>query len=43
MIANRGDLKERRKGQVAVNANNARKKQGILMEDITEADDGTRY
>jgi predicted phosphoadenosine phosphosulfate sulfurtransferase len=43
MIANRGDLKERRKGQVNANASLARDKAGISMEDIEEADYGSRY
>ena len=43
MIANRGDLKERRKGQVNANASLARDKVGISMEDIEEADYGSRY
>jgi len=43
MIANRGDLKERRKGQVNANASLARGKVGISMEDVEEADYGTRY
>jgi predicted phosphoadenosine phosphosulfate sulfurtransferase len=43
MIANRGDLKDRRKGQVGVQANNARNKAGVSMEDIEEMDYGTRY
>ena len=43
MIANRGDLKERRKGQVNANANLARQKLGLEMSDIEEADYGSRY
>jgi predicted phosphoadenosine phosphosulfate sulfurtransferase len=43
MIANRGDLKERRKGQVNANASLARDKIGVTMEDIEEADYGSRY
>jgi predicted phosphoadenosine phosphosulfate sulfurtransferase len=43
MIANRGDLKERRKGQVNANASLARDKAGISMDDIEEADYGSRY
>ena len=43
MIANRGDLKERRKGQVNANASLARDKVGLSMEDVEEADYGSRY
>jgi predicted phosphoadenosine phosphosulfate sulfurtransferase len=43
MIANRADLKDRRKGNVASNASLARDKLGLELADITEDDNGTRY
>lgn len=43
MIANRADLKDRRKGNVATNASLARDKLGLQLADITEEDNGTRY
>lgn len=43
MIANRADLKDRRKGNVGTNASLARGKLGLALEDITEDDNGTRY
>jgi len=43
MIANRADLKDRRKGNVTTAAAALREKQGIKMEDLIEDDDGTRY
>lgn len=43
MIANRADLKDRRKGNVTTAAAALREKQGIKMEDLIEDSDGTRY
>ena len=43
MIANRGDLKQRRVNQVTANANLARDKAGITLEELTEQDHDSRY
>jgi predicted phosphoadenosine phosphosulfate sulfurtransferase len=43
MIANRGDLKQRRKNQVTIHATIARARQGMTLEQATDADFGTRY
>ena len=43
MIANRADLKDRRKGNVATAASLARNRLGLELADITEDDNGTRY
>lgn len=43
MIANRGDLKQRRFGQVTAQATVARAKKGVSLEQIIEKDIGTRY
>lgn len=43
MIVARGDLKLRRVGQVTSNANIARNKRGLSLEDVTDRDAGTRY
>jgi hypothetical protein len=43
MIANRADLKDRRKGNVATAASLARDRLGLDLADITEDEHGTRY
>jgi len=43
MIANRADLKDRRKGNVTSAASLARDKAGLSLNDLLEAEDGTRY
>jgi|TARA_R110000868_G_scaffold47781_4_gene156296 predicted phosphoadenosine phosphosulfate sulfurtransferase len=43
MIANRGDLKNRRKGMVTIQADNARAKAGITLEQAMENEQETRY
>lgn len=43
MIANRGDLKLRRFGQVTAAASVARDKKGLTLEQVIEKDAGTRY
>lgn len=43
MIANRGDLKDRRAGGMTTAASTLRTKKGILMSDVPEDDCDTRY
>ena len=43
MIANRADLKGRRKGGIHSKAVTSRKSLGITLEDVTQEDHGTRY
>ena len=43
MIANRGDLKLRRFGQVTAQASVARAKKGVSLDEVIDQDAGTRY
>lgn len=43
MIANRGDLKQRRAGAASTYATAERNKRGITLEQAEDRDDGTRY
>jgi predicted phosphoadenosine phosphosulfate sulfurtransferase len=43
MLANRGDLKQRRKGDATKHASTKRASLGLTLEDAEEMNDGTRY